>query len=159
MHIIAEIAASAKASGGSISTMLEDMYLEFGVWHEDMKSIVIEGKAGQEEISQMMKDFRSNPPELLGGSKVAKVLDYQSLIETDKLNNTNTKLEFPSSNVLQFVTETGYKVSVRPSGTEPKIKFYFSVSEKVENRDQIESTKQKLVDLVAQIKQELNLPS
>jgi len=157
--LIAEMAASAKASGGSLFDMMQDMYNHFGVWHEDMQSITIKGKAGQEEIANMMKTFRANPPVSLGGSKVVKVLDYQNQTEDDKLNNVTTKLDFPASNVLQFITEKGYKISARPSGTEPKIKFYFSVSESVANEEQIESVTERLKALVGQIKKELNLPS
>jgi phosphoglucomutase len=156
--LIAEMAASAKTSGGSLFSMLKEMYNKFGVWHEDMQSILIEGKAGQEEIALMMKNFRANPPEELGGSKVAKILDYDSLTEYDLINNVELKLDFPESNVLQFVTEKGYKISARPSGTEPKIKFYFSVSESVEHEDSIEPMQKNLAELVIRIKQELKLP-
>jgi phosphoglucomutase len=157
--LIAEMAASAKASGGSLFDMMQEMYNHFGVWHEDMQSITIKGKAGQQEIANMMKTFRANPPVALGGSKVVKVLDYQNQTEDDKLHNVTTKLDFPVSNVLQFVTEKGYKISARPSGTEPKIKFYFSVSESVAGEEQIESVTESLKALVGQIKKELNLPS
>ena len=105
-----------------------------------------------------MKSFRANPPEELGGSKVVKILDYQNQTEYDKLNNVSGTLDYPVSNVLQFVTDKGYKVSARPSGTEPKIKFYFSVSASVASEEQIESTTESLKVLVAQIKQELKLP-
>ncbi len=156
--LLSEMAASAKASNSSLFKLLQEMYNHFGVWYEDMQSITIEGKAGQEEIANMMKNFRANPPEELGGSKVIKILDYQNQTDYDKLNNVTTSLDFPVSNVLQFVTEKGYKVSARPSGTESKIKFYFSVSESVANEEQIESTTEALKNLVAQIKQQLNLP-
>jgi len=157
--LIAEMAASAKASDSTLFSMLQEMYNKFGVWHEDMKSITIKGKAGQEEIANMMKDFRANPPEELGGSKVVKILDYSTQTEHDKLNNVTVKLDFPISNVLQFVTEAGYKVSVRPSGTEPKIKFYFSVRKNVDSEAQVKSALDSLKTLVANIKQQLNLPS
>ena len=156
--LIAEMAASAKASNSSLFKMMQEMYNHFGVWYEDMKSITIKGKAGQEEIANMMKDFRANPPEELGGSKVIKILDYQNQTEYDKLNNVTKNLDYPVSNVLQFVTDKGYKISARPSGTEPKIKFYFSVSENVASEVKVESTTESLKVLVAQIKQQLNLP-
>lgn len=156
--LLSEMAASAKASNSSLLKLLKEMYNHFGVWYEDMQSITIQGKAGQEEIAKMMKNFRSNPPEELGGSKVIKILDYQNQTDYDKLNNITSSLDFPVSNVLQFITDKGYKVSARPSGTEPKIKFYFSVSESVANEEQIESTTEALKNLVAQIKQELKLP-
>jgi phosphoglucomutase len=157
--LIGEMAAQAKASGSSLYAMLEEMYLKFGVWYEDMKSITIKGKAGQEEIKSMMKAFRANPPGYLGGSKVVKILDYQELIAYNTLNNSRTSLNYPVSNVLQFVTENGYKVSARPSGTEPKIKFYFSVSKQVKERENIINTQKSLSLLVDQIKRELNLPA
>lgn len=157
--LIAEMAASAKASNSSLFQMMQEMYNQFGVWYEDMQSITIEGKAGQDEIASMMKDFRVNPPKELGGSRVVKIMDYQIQTEYDKINNVTAKLDFPVSNVLQFVTEKGYKVSARPSGTEPKIKFYFSVSENVSGEEQIEAATETLKALVAQIKQQLNLPS
>ena len=105
--LIAEMAASAKASNSSLFKMMQEMYNHFGVWYEDMKSITIKGKAGQEEIANMMKDFRANPPEELGGSKVIKILDYQNQTEYDKLNNVTKNLDYPVSNVLQFVTDKG----------------------------------------------------
>lgn len=157
--LIAEMAASAKASNSSLFKMMQEMYNQFGVWYEDMQSITIEGKAGQEEIAKMMKVFRENPPKELGGSTVVKIMDYQIQTEYDKINNVTSKLDFPVSNVLQFVTEKGYKVSARPSGTEPKIKFYFSVSENVTGEEHIEAATESLKTMVAQIKQQLNLPS
>jgi phosphoglucomutase len=157
--LIAEMAASAKASNSSLFQMMQEMYNQFGVWYEDMQSITIEGKAGQDEIASMMKGFRVNPPKELGGSRVVKIMDYQIQTEYDKINNVTAKLDFPVSNVLQFVTDKGYKVSARPSGTEPKIKFYFSVSENVSGEEQIEAATETLKALVAQIKQQLNLPS
>ena len=149
--LIAEMAASAKAANSSLFSMLNEMYNNFGVWHEDMKSITIKGKAGQEEIGNMMKNFRDNPPDDLGGSKIVKILDYSAQTEYDKWNNVTVNLDFPISNVLQFVTEAGYKVSARPSGTEPKIKFYFSVRENVTGVEQIDSAIESLKVLVAKV--------
>jgi len=157
--LIAEMAASAKANGENLFSMLEQMYLDFDVWLEDLKSITIEGKAGQEEIKTMMKNFRANPPKSLGGSKVVTIYDYQTQTAHDLLNNTTSQLEFPVANVLQFVTEHGYKISARPSGTEPKIKFYFSVSEKVSDKEEIKKAQGNLRALISQIKKELNLPA
>lgn len=157
--MLAEMTASAKASGGSLYSVLEDIYLRFGVWLEDMKAITIKGKAGQEEIKAMMKNFRSNPPTELGGSRVVKVIDYQSGKEHNINNQTSKDIDFPTSNVLQFITESGYKVSARPSGTEPKIKFYFSVSQKITSKNQIEDTRNNLVNVIEQIKDELKLPA
>ena len=155
--LIAEMAASAKAAGGSLYTMLEKMYLDYGVWVEDMKSITIEGKSGQEEIAEMMRNFRSKPPVELGGSKVRLVHDYLAQKTFNLRNKEETKLDFPKSNVLQFITEDGSKISARPSGTEPKIKFYFSVSQDVSAIDQIADTRIELKEKIESIKADLNL--
>lgn len=157
--LVAEMAASAKANDSSLYEMLEDMYAEFDVWLEDMKSITIEGKTGQEQIARMMRDFRSSPPVELGGSKVKLVHDYQESRTINRLDGSTAELDFPKSNVLQFVTESGYKVSARPSGTEPKIKFYFSVSMPVSDKKEIADAKNVLGDLIERIKVDLNLPS
>ncbi len=156
--LIAEMAAGSKNSGGLFG-LLQEMYLQFGVWREDMQSITLEGKAGQEEISKMMQEFRANPPQTLGGAPVVKIMDYQALTAFDLENNTRTPLDFPVSNVLQFITASGYKVSARPSGTEPKIKFYFSVNAKAGHIDEIPATQTHLQRIIKQIKKDLNLPS
>ena len=157
--LIAEMTASARANDSNLYEMLEEMYLEYDVWLEDMKSITIEGKSGQEEIARMMRDFRSTPPVSLGGSKVKLVHDYQEGRTINRLDGSSAELAFPKSNVLQFVTESGYKVSARPSGTEPKIKFYFSVSQPVESIEEIDRTKAALQGIIENIKGDLNLPS
>ena len=157
--LIAEMAASAKSKDSTLYKMLEEMYLEYGVWLEDMKSITIEGKSGQEEIARMMRNFRTSTPVKLGGSTVKLILDYQESRSTNLITGASTPLDFPVSNVLQFVTESGYKVSVRPSGTEPKIKFYFSVSKPINNLKEIDSARVKLRDIISQIKIDLNLPA
>jgi len=156
--LLAEMTASAKANGSTLYTMLTDIYLQFGVWHEEMKSITIKGKAGIEEINKMMKDLRTSPPEDLAGSKVIKVLDYQKLLSFDLINNTSSTLNFPISNVLQFITEDGYKISVRPSGTEPKVKFYFSLNKKISNKEEIKATQLNLDDIVIRMIKQLKLP-
>jgi phosphoglucomutase len=98
---------------------------------------------GQQEIAQMMEDFRNNPPEVLAGSKVVELLDYQKQIKTNLQTGNAEQINLPKSNVLQFITEDGSKISARPSGTEPKIKFYFSVNTKLESIDKFEETQQK----------------
>lgn len=156
--LLAEMTASAIVNGGSLYTMLTDMYLQFGVWYEEMKSITIKGKAGIEEINKMMKGFRASPPSKLGGSKVIKVLDYQKLLAFDCINHTSSKLAFPKSNVLQYITEDGYKISLRPSGTEPKVKFYFSLNQKINKKEEIKGVKLKLASVVSAMIKQLNLP-
>lgn len=126
--LMAEIAAWAKENGVSLYNLLKDIYVEYGFSQEKMIYIVREGKQGADEILQLMKDYRQTPPVTMGGSKVVWVKDYQSLEAKNILTGEVVKMDMPTtSNVLQYFTEDGSKVSVRPSGTEPKIKFYFEV--------------------------------
>ncbi len=127
MSLMAEIAAWAKDRGMTMYQMIQDIYIKYGFSKEKGVSVVRKGKQGAEEIVAMMKSFRENPIKTLGGSPVVLVKDYQSLTATDDKGNV-TKLDMPcTSNVLQYFTAEGDKVSVRPSGTEPKIKFYMEV--------------------------------
>ncbi|MBQ0029253.1 MAG: phospho-sugar mutase [Paludibacteraceae bacterium] len=131
--MLAEVAAWAKDNGMSMYQLLCKVYAEFGFSLNKGISVVKKGKSGAEEIKAMMSNYRANPPKDLGGSKVVLVKDYETLVATDDKGN-KTKLEMPTtSNVLQFFTEDGSKVSVRPSGTEPKIKFYIEVLGKMES--------------------------
>ena len=123
-----EIAAWAKDKGMDFMQMIEDIYIKYGFSREAGVSVVRKGKSGAEEIVAMMKGFRENPPKQLGGSPVVTIKDYASLNLTDVATGNITKMDMPTtSNVLQFFTEDGTKISVRPSGTEPKIKFYIEV--------------------------------
>ena len=132
--LMAQIAAWAKDKGIKIYDLLKQIYAEFGFSKEKMIYIVREGKEGADQILTLMKDYRENPPTNMGGSKVVIVKDYQSLTQKDLRTGEVTKLDMPAtSNVLQYFTEDGSKVSVRPSGTEPKIKFYFEVKVKMSN--------------------------
>ena len=115
------------------------------------------GKAGAEEIQELMKEFRSNTPRSLAGSIVTTLIDYDSSESTNLLDGSKSKVNFPKSNVLQFLTEDGSKISVRPSGTEPKIKFYFSVKGDWENELALETQQKRLIDKIDQIKAELKL--
>ena len=126
--VMAEIAAWAKDNGKTLFELLQDIYVEYGYGKEKGISVVRKGKSGAEEIAQMMRDFRSNPPKEIAGSKVKVVKDYESLKITDLDSGKVSDLVMPAtSNVLQYFTEDGTKISVRPSGTEPKIKFYVEV--------------------------------
>ena len=115
--MVAECAAWAADQGKTLYQLLQDIYAEFGYYKESLISVVRKGKAGAEEIAAIMTEYRNNPPKEMAGSPVVKVLDY-SKPETTGL---------PASNVLQFYNEAGDVVTVRPSGTEPKIKFYFGI--------------------------------
>ena len=126
--LMAEIAAWAKDNGKTLFELLQNIYVEVGFGKEKGISVVRKGKSGAEEIQQMMRDYRNNPPKEIAGSRVALIKDYQTLIATETATGKTSKLNFPcTSNVLQFFTEDGTKISVRPSGTEPKIKFYIEV--------------------------------
>ncbi len=128
ISMMAEIAAWAKDNNIKLYDLLKQIYAEYGFSKEKMIYIVREGKSGADEIEQLMRDYRSNPPATMGGSRVAVVKDYQSLEAKNLLTGAVEKIDMPAkSNVLQYFTEDGSKVSVRPSGTEPKIKFYFEV--------------------------------
>lgn len=128
-----EIAAWAKANGSSLFQELLNVYKEFGFYKERLISIVKKGKEGAEAISQMMEDFRKNAPETIDHVKVAQVKDYRSGISKDRLTGEETKIDLPSSNVIQMILEDGSVITARPSGTEPKIKFYISVKGVFEN--------------------------
>lgn len=128
ISLMAEIATWAKDKGMTMYQMLQDIYIKYGYSKEKGISVVRKGKSGAEEIVAMMKNFRENPMKELGGSPVILVKDYASLEATDVVNGTKSKLDMPvTSNVLQYFSADGSKVSIRPSGTEPKIKFYIEV--------------------------------
>jgi len=156
--LMAEIVAWAKDQGKSLYEMLLDIYLEYGYSREKMKYVVRKGKTGAEEIQQMMVNFRTNPPNVLGGSKLKIVKDYETLIATNLLSREETKIDQKiTSNVLQFFTEDGTKISVRPSGTEPKIKFYFEVAGVFTNRSDYDAVEKLADEKIEAIMQELDL--
>jgi len=136
--MIAEVAAWAADKDIGLFDLLKDIYREFGFYKEDLISVVRKGKAGAEEIQMMMDDFRNNPPESLNGSKLISVKDYLLSTEKDMVSGEEKEIHFPKSNVLQFFTEDGSKISIRPSGTEPKIKFYFGVKAPLDNVEDFE---------------------
>lgn len=131
--MIAETVAWIHAQNMSVMDKLKALYLEFGFYKEKLVSVVRKGKSGAEEIASMMADFRKNPPEKIGGSEVVMIKDYQLRVSKDLIKNQETIINLPQSNVLQFFTKEGSKISVRPSGTEPKIKFYFGIKTKLES--------------------------
>jgi phosphoglucomutase len=151
--MISEIAAWAKDQGKSLFELLQDLYIDYGFSQEKMKYIVRKGKSGAEEIDALMKKFRETPPQQLGGSKVSIVKDYQSLKSKNLITGKETDIkDKPStSDVLQFFTEDGSKVSVRPSGTEPKIKFYFEVKDVLVKRDDFNKVTEKALEKIDNI--------
>ena len=126
--LICEIAAQKKAEGSTIHSYLQKIYEEYGFYSEALISLVKKGKKGAEEIQEIMKNLREHPPKQIGGSAVKIVEDYQLSTSRDVLEGTSKPLDIPKSNVLIFYTEEGSKIAARPSGTEPKIKFYISVN-------------------------------
>ncbi len=142
--MLAEVAAWASDKGMGMYDLLKQIYSEFGFYKEKLISVVRKGKAGAEEIQQMMDNFRNKTPEQFNGSKVVVVKDYQSGKEKNLLTGEEKDILLPRSNVLQFFTEDGSKISVRPSGTEPKIKFYFGVKAPFGRSDDFEKTAEEL---------------
>jgi len=133
--MMAEITAWAKDNGKTLFELLQDIYVEYGYGKEKGISVVRKGKSGAEEIVQMMKNFSQNPPKEIAGSKVSFIKDYETLKMTNVATGEVTDLAMPAtSNVLQYFTEDGTKISVRPSGTEPKIKFYIEVRGEMKSR-------------------------
>ena len=155
--MIAEMVAYAKDKGQSLFDFLVSIYSKYGFYHEDLISITKKGKTGTEEIAEMMKQLRANPPASLGGQAVVRLLDYSTGKDKNLATKAETAMDFEKSNVLQFLCADGTKVSARPSGTEPKIKFYFSVVSSFTTGDTILA---KTADAEARIKviqKELNL--
>jgi phosphoglucomutase len=142
--LLAEVTAFAKHQGNSLFDRLIDIYIEHGFYKERLMSIVKKGKEGEEEIKQMMDKFRNNPPDTINGEEIMLIHDYQKQKTDDMLSQFRYNIDLPKSNVLQYILRDGSKISIRPSGTEPKIKFYFSVNEKLEKREDFEKTEQLL---------------
>jgi len=155
--MIAEIAAWAREQGKSVFDLLLDIYQEYAFYKESLVSVYRHGKEGAEEIAAMMENFRSSPPAEIDGSKVVMIKDFLLQRTFDKVSGKEESTGLPKSNVLQFLTENGTKVSVRPSGTEPKIKFYFSVRGALNSREEYEKVNAALGDRIEAIKEELKL--
>jgi len=142
--MIAEMAVWAADSNKTFYDILIDLYMEYGFYKDYLLSLTKKGKSGIEEIQQMMTNFRKSPPETIYGSKVITIMDYYQQISIDCTTNITKTIDLPKSNVLQFFTEDGSKITVRPSGTEPKIKFYFGVRDKLNSKDEFDATNTKL---------------
>jgi phosphoglucomutase len=133
--LLCEMAAYEKSKGRSLFDKMIELYMQYGFYYEHLISITKKGMNGQQEIASMMEGYRKQPPTEIAGMKVVTLLDYQLQLSTNLQTGNQTKIQLPKSNVLQFVTEDGTKISARPSGTEPKIKFYFSVNTVLPNRE------------------------
>ncbi|MBQ4540581.1 MAG: phospho-sugar mutase [Alistipes sp.] len=156
--LAAEAAAWAKDTMGlTLYEWLQQLYVKYGFYRESLVSLVRKGKEGAEEIQQIMVSFRTTPPKELAGSEVLIVRDYKSLEETNMRSGVKTPIDQDSSNVLQWITADGTIVSVRPSGTEPKIKFYFGVKADLPSVEQFDEVQAQLDAKIEQIKKDLNL--
>ncbi len=155
--LVAEAMAWAKGQRLSLWQLLEVIYRKYGYYKEGMVYITKQGKEGAEAIAKMMSDMRSNPPKKLGSSAVVTIKDYQLREETDLKSGAKKPIDLPVSNVLQFITEDGSKVSVRPSGTEPKIKFYFGVREPLAEGADIDKADKAASAKIEAIKRDLGI--
>ena len=155
--MIAEMVAYIKDQGQEVFDFLLEMYQKFGLYKEHLISLTKKGKSGLEEIQQMMLELRTNPPTELAGEKVVKVIDYKEGYEQDMITDNREPVNFPKSDVLQFITEKGSKISARPSGTEPKIKFYVSVNEVLESKEDYHKVGSQLDDKIKAIAGSLKL--
>ena len=152
-----EISAFLKAQGSSFYEKLLELYTTYGLYKEELISLVKKGIEGEQEIKQMLIDLREKPWETIDGEKVVLVEDYQSSIAKNQNDHTKTEITIPKSNVLIYYTEDGTKIAARPSGTEPKIKFYFSVNTSLDSVSDFEEKNKELKEKISRIKAELQL--
>ncbi|WP_205503986.1 phospho-sugar mutase [Rufibacter psychrotolerans] len=155
--MIAEMTAAAKDQGKSLYELMIQMYIDFGFYKEDLISLTKKGHRGAQEIQEMMQELRENPPKSIAGSEVVELIDYKTGFRRNLRTGEETATGLESSNVLQFLTQDGTKVSARPSGTEPKIKFYFSVREPLASAGEYEQVSQKLDQKIQNIISDLQL--
>ena len=130
---------------------LIELYVQYGFYYENLISITKKGMNGQAEIAKMMEDYRQSPPSIIDGEAVTTLLDYELQVGKNLTTGETWKIQLPKSNVLQFITTNGTKISARPSGTEPKIKFYFSVNTKLKDKASFDTTYQMLQDKIKAI--------
>ncbi|MBE0677073.1 MAG: phospho-sugar mutase [Bacteroidales bacterium] len=155
--LIAEIAAWAAVRNKSIYDLLIEIWIKHGLYRERLVNIVRKGKEGADEIRQMMADYRENPPVSIAGSKVVAINDYEAGTKKNMADGKTESTGLVKSNVLQFILEDGSKISVRPSGTEPKIKFYFSVSKRIGKREDFEPARTQLEARIDEIIRSMKL--
>ena len=157
--MICEMTAYEKDKGRKLFDKLIDLYVQYGLYKEDLISITKKGMNGAKEIADMMKAYRDNPPKKINGSDVVQLLDYQNQTDVNLQSGESKKISLPKSNVLQFILADGSKISARPSGTEPKIKFYFSVNTKLDNAAGFDAKEKELDDKIAAIINDMKLKS
>ncbi len=155
--LVAEVAAWAADHGKSMWELLLDIYIEYGLFREKLVNVVREGAEGAAEIKSMMEGYRTNPPASIAGSRVIRINDYLLQVSTEPATGTKRPLDLEKSNVIQFFLANGTKISVRPSGTEPKIKFYFSTSTTMKETSQFPGLWQELEDHIDAVIKDMNL--
>jgi phosphoglucomutase len=154
--LLCEMAAYEKEKGRSLFEKLVDLYVKHGFYLEDLISITKKGMDGQKQIAAMMETFRNNPPKMIDGLPVIEFLDYEKGVGKNLATGEEWKIELPKSNVLQFILGNGDKISARPSGTEPKIKFYFSVNAKLHSAGEFDTMHEQLRNKIQRIISEIN---
>jgi len=152
-----EMAAYEKSKGRTLYDKLVDLCMQYGLYKENLVSITKKGMNGAAEIAAMMEGYRSNPPQTIDGGAVVELLDYELQVAKNLQTGESRAIDLPKSNVLQFVLADGTKISARPSGTEPKIKFYFSVNAKLANAGDFDATEKQLDEKIARIVEEMGL--
>ena len=155
--LMCEMAAYEKNQGKTLFDKMIELYIKYGFYYENLISITKKGMNGQKEITDMMEGYRNNPPATIIGAKVTTLLDYQLQKGTNLVTGESWVINLPKSNVLQFITADGTKISARPSGTEPKIKFYFSVNTKLERKEDFDATFVVLEERIKAIIADMNL--
>lgn len=155
--LLCEMAAVEKDNGRTLFEKLIDLYVQYGFYYEELISITKKGMNGSKEIAEMMQGYRENSPKEIGGSKVVELWDFQLQVKKNLVTGETETIDLPKSNVLQFVTEDGSKISARPSGTEPKIKFYFSVNAPLEKASDFDAVQKSLQEKIQKIIASLHL--
>ncbi|MBP9102443.1 MAG: phospho-sugar mutase [Chitinophagaceae bacterium] len=155
--LLCEMAAYEKEKGRSLYEKMIDLYVEYGFYKEHLISITKKGMDGQEQIAAMMEAYRNNPPKVINGSDVVQLLDYELQKGTNPQTGEEWPIELPKSNVLQFILADGSSISARPSGTEPKIKFYFSVNTKLNSAAEFEKVNAAMDDKIKQVIEDMKL--
>ena len=155
--LLCEMAAYEKSKGKTLFDKMIELYIQYGFYYENLISITKKGMNGQQEIKDMMEGYRQSPPVTIDGEAVVTLLDYELQLGRNLQTGENWKLNLPKSNVLQFITAKGSKISARPSGTEPKIKFYFSVNTELKDRESFDQKYQMLQEKINGIIKDMQL--
>ncbi len=155
--LLCEMAAYEKEKGRSLYEKMIDLYVQYGFYKEHLISITKKGMDGQQQIAAMMESYRNNPPKTINGSLVVKLLDYELQKGSNPQTGEEWKIELPKSNVLQFILADGSSISARPSGTEPKIKFYFSVNTKLNTAAEFDKVNKELDEKIKAVITDMKL--